>query len=463
MIDPSLKSELATSTNILDQEEKLESIEPNYHFIQRSSDWIELIHKKPHNSMPHRNMYPESDTSTNTPLSNNNNDDSPEVTPLHIYLTSHKHGHHMIHAKKDQPFAPSFLNDTGYESGSSSNDEDTDLPSTCDEITPAITTPVHFLTEQHHPFSPTTINKSSSTKEFPNHDQETVQKKRSRVTSLPVTNQQEKLVTNNNPTKPNQVITAQTPPTNIENPTAGLHQIQSQPNMQSNQPISLLSQSLLKQSDEHSFYLVNEEDISSASALIGRQRYYSEVNLPSMDVSPLKSNSQPQKKPIIKHNIGKTHPEGTESWLLPGECVLNHIKKVGVVKNLPITYFPPTHSNPQAISNQGTFSDQPKQASGEFLTTAEELLHDFNVYDLLNTVGGGSNSNYGSAGSTISNNGNTISTNIGDQSDTEPTLVIGELYITNYQIRFQCVAKPSLVLSTPTSCILKMADRKSVV
>ena len=274
-------------------------------------------------------------------------------------------------------------------------------------------------------------------------------RKRSRVASLPVTNQQEKLVTNNNSKANHPTITtndnntpsttsttSQTPPTNINNPTAGIHHIQSQPNMLSNQPISLLSQSLLKQSDEHDFYMVNEEEVTSASALIGKQKYYSEVNLPSMDVSPLKSNGQSMKKPIIKHNIGKHHPEGTESWLLPGECVLNHIKKVGVVKNLPITYFPPTHSNPQAISSQGPFIEQPKQASGEFLTTAEELLNDFNVYDLLNTVGG-SSSNYGSAGSTISTNGNATSTNVGDQSDTEPTLVIGELYITNYQIRFQ--------------------------
>ena len=170
MIDPP-QQELASFKEKIDQE-NLESftlpttsIDSHYQFIQRSSDWIELIHNKPNNNMPNKNhFHNETSNNSHTPLSTNDGSTDSPNAPLEIYLTSHRN----IHEKKDHPFIPSFLNtnDNGYESDSSSNDNSF-TPGTCDEVTPAITTPVHFLTEQHDPFSPTTINKSSSTKEFP--------------------------------------------------------------------------------------------------------------------------------------------------------------------------------------------------------------------------------------------------------------------------------------------------------
>jgi len=180
----------------------------------------------------------------------------------------------------------------------------------------------------------------------------------------------------------------------------------------------------------------SDDELTSNSGMV-RHKFNSDANLNYItdENSPIVKR-QPI-RPIIKHNVGKSNPEGTESWLLPGECITHHIKKVGVVKNLPLTFFPQVQSHPQTIGNNLTQTPVTTTTNtSEYPSSELDFMNDFNtVYDLLGAVTG---TNFGSVGSTTStgggNTGNEQNTSL---SDTQPQLVLGELYITNYQIRFQ--------------------------
>ncbi|KAG2389624.1 hypothetical protein C9374_014184 [Naegleria lovaniensis] len=457
----------------------------NFQFIDRSLDWIELIHHKPPTSSPistdqqqgekselNRDEEPIMNETLSHQLSNNNNNNNSNHTQGHRNHHTHtvqfstkptSNAHHHVPETTTTPFVrkspsrPSHPNqqhhdmikelqkrtsglfgdspvaagnDNGYESGSSSNGDESTTAQQSNNGDESTTPSVALASEGISEYCDKLLanNNNYNNKINDEENDNSVRNRPTRVPSMPVQHSTQKTV---------------------QSRTASLIQhIQSQPNLTvplQSQPISLLSQSLLKKNTDDDYIVVEESDIDSAYML--NKKYHSEAALTKLES---KQNTQP--KPTIKHNIGKIFPEGTEAWLLPGECIINHVKSIGVLKNLPVTYFPQAQSNPQAISS--TNNNSSKHGVEEFLTTTEEFFNEL----LSGTTA--SNNNYASStGSTTSNSGGGSSnTNaLTDQSDTELTLVFGELYITNFQVRFQSNSKPYLVLSTPLACILKMS------
>ncbi|KAL9642844.1 hypothetical protein ABK040_015815 [Willaertia magna] len=178
----------------------------------------------------------------------------------------------------------------------------------------------------------------------------------------------------------------------------------------------------------------------------------------------LGKTKQPTIKPSIKHlSIGKGRSvlEGIEDWILPGEVVGLRVGKVGILKNLPVGASDiktiVNHYNNGTVNNN-TNGGNNNAKNQNVMTTTEELFNELPFYDLLlGAVTNGGNTNSGTANNT-NNNGSSF-----DTYETEPTLLMGELYITNYQIRFQTTPsnyfRTPLVLSSPLSCINRMEPK----
>nr|CAG4715757.1 unnamed protein product [Naegleria fowleri] len=486
-----------TSDNIQEEQDQTNHLfETNFQFIDRSLDWIELIHKplateeipttdqqqvekseftrseeqpimnetlshhfnnnsstNNNNTQGHRNHHSHivhfQTKSATTTTTSNDHHHAPETAtttpfirkpPLRPPSHPNQQQHHDVikelQKRTNGLFDDSPVNvgnDNGNESGSSSNGDES----------ATTTAPQPSNNGDNHSTAPSVPSASEGISEFCdkllenkiNEEENSVRNRPTRVPSMPVQHTPQKSTVQSSRT------------------ASLIQHIQSQPNLTvppQSQPISLLSQSLLKKNTDDDYIVVEESEIIDSAYMLNK-KYHSEAALTKLET---KQSTQP--KPTIKHNIGKNFPEGAEAWLLPGECIINHVKSIGVLKNLPVTYFPQVQSNPQAISSTNHVNNNNSNKHGveEFLTTTEEFFN-----ELLSGTTATNNNYASSTGSTTSNSGSGSNTNnpTMDQSDTELTLVFGELYITNFQVRFQSTSKPFLVLSTPLACILKMS------